>query len=111
MKFLVCISKTPDTTSKINFTNNNTIVRQNEQSLVVDVCELESQDARGVFKNVNVDMRQYKKLKMFIHAEDGEANSFNQGDLVDVVLSFVFKVFLDINNIYIFIFINILFSS
>ena len=24
MKFLVCISKTPDTTSKINFTNNNT---------------------------------------------------------------------------------------
>ena len=51
--------------------NNNTIVRQNEQSLVVDVCDLESEDARGVFKNINVDMRQYKKLKMFIHAEDG----------------------------------------
>ena len=65
--------------------NNNSIVRQNEQSLVVDICELESEDARGVFKNVNVDMRQYKKLKMFIHAEDGEINSFDQGDLVGFI--------------------------
>ena len=65
--------------------NNNSIVRQNEQSLVVDVCELESEDARGVFKNINVDMRQYKKLKMFIHAEDGEAGSFNQGELVGFI--------------------------
>ena len=30
--------------------NNNSIVRQNEQSLVVDVCELEPEDARGVFQ-------------------------------------------------------------
>ena len=57
--------------------NNNTIIiRQNEQSLVVDVCELEKQDSRAVFKNINVDMRQYKKLKMFIHAEDGESREF-----------------------------------
>ena len=65
--------------------NNNTIVRQNEQSLVVDVCELESKDARGVFKNINVDMRQYKKLKMFIHAEDGETDSFEEGSMVAFV--------------------------
>jgi cell surface protein SprA len=65
--------------------NNNSIVRQNEQSLVVDVCELESEDARGVFKNINVDMRQYKKLKMFIHAEDGETDSFEQGSLVGFI--------------------------
>ena len=65
--------------------NNNSIVRQNEQSLVVDVCNLESEDARGVFKNINVDMRQYKNLKMFIHAEDGETDSFEQGSLVGFV--------------------------
>jgi len=65
--------------------NNNSIVRQNEQSLVVDVCDLEGEDARGVFKNINVDMRQYKKLKMFIHAEDGEAGNFNQGELVGFI--------------------------
>ena len=62
--------------------NNNTIVRQNEQSLVVDVCDLESKDARGVFKNINVDMRQYKKLKMFVHAENGETDGFEEGSLV-----------------------------
>ena len=65
--------------------NNNSIVRQNEQSLVVDVCELEPKDARGVFKNINVDMRQYKKLKMFIHAEDGETDSFEEGSLVGFI--------------------------
>lgn len=49
--------------------NNNTIVRQNEQSLSMVVENLESQDARGVFKNVNMDMRQYERIKMFLHAE------------------------------------------
>lgn len=49
--------------------NNNTIIRQNEQSLSFVVENLESQDSRGVFKNVNVDVRQYERLKMFMHAE------------------------------------------
>lgn len=49
--------------------NNNTIIRQNEQSLSFKVENLEPQDSRGVFKNVNIDVRQYKKLKMFMHAE------------------------------------------
>ncbi|MDM9630428.1 cell surface protein SprA [Robiginitalea aurantiaca] len=49
--------------------NNNTIVRQNEQSLSLVVEDLESQDSRGVFKNVNIDLRQYKRIKMFHHAE------------------------------------------
>ncbi|WP_262420247.1 cell surface protein SprA [Flagellimonas meishanensis] len=49
--------------------NNNTIIRQNEQSLSFVVENLESQDARGVFKNVNIDVRQYQRIKMFMHAE------------------------------------------
>ena len=49
--------------------NNNTIIRQNEQSLSFRIENLEAEDSRGVFKNVNVDMRQYKRLKMFMHAE------------------------------------------
>ncbi len=77
--------QSPPGVQREQLNNNNSIVRQNEQSLVVDVCELESEDARGVFKNINVDMRQYKKLKMFIHAEDGETNSFEQGSLVGFV--------------------------
>lgn len=49
--------------------NNNTIIQQNEQSLSLVVENLESQDSRGVFKNLNIDIRQYEKLRMFIHAE------------------------------------------
>ena len=55
--------------------NNNTIVRQNEQSLSFRVCDLQPMDYRAVYKNVDFDFRQYKSLKMFIHAESifGEA--------------------------------------
>lgn len=52
--------------------NNNTIINQNEQSLALKVTGtegLEPGDSRGVYKNINVDMRQFKKLKMFLHAE------------------------------------------
>jgi cell surface protein SprA len=51
--------------------NNNTIINQNEQSLALRIGGngLEYQDSRAVFKSVSVDMRQYKKLKMFLHAE------------------------------------------
>ncbi|MEK9604354.1 MAG: cell surface protein SprA [Flavobacteriaceae bacterium] len=49
--------------------NNNTIVRQNEQSMSFRVCDLQPMDYRAVYKNVNVDIRQYKNLKMFLHAE------------------------------------------
>lgn len=43
--------------------------QQNEQSAVVQVGNLQDGYARGIFKNVNVDMRQFKRLKMFVHAE------------------------------------------
>lgn len=50
--------------------NNNTVVRQNEQALVLNVCDLESEDSRAVFKNISIDMRQYKRIRMFLHAQD-----------------------------------------
>ena len=51
--------------------NNNTVINQNEQSLSLRVSGdgLEPEDSRAVFKNVSIDMRQFKKLKMFLHAE------------------------------------------
>jgi cell surface protein SprA len=41
----------------------------NEQSLSLRTCALQDGDARGVFKEVNVDMRQFSYLRMFLHAE------------------------------------------
>jgi cell surface protein SprA len=47
----------------------NANIRQNEQALSLKICELEPGDARGVYKYNSIDMRQYKRLEMFIHAE------------------------------------------
>ncbi|TRX26614.1 cell surface protein SprA [Flavobacterium franklandianum] len=51
--------------------SGNTVINQNEQSLSLRVSGdgLEPADSRAVFKNVSVDMRQFNKLKMFLHAE------------------------------------------
>jgi len=51
--------------------NNNSVINQNEQALAMRVggAGLEPGDSRAVFKNVSVDMRQFNKLKMFLHAE------------------------------------------
>ena len=63
--------------------NNNNIIRQDEQSLSLRVCGLEPEDGRAVYKNFNVDMRQYKNLEMFIHNESfvNEAG-LSDGDMV-----------------------------
>jgi len=50
--------------------SNNTVLRQNEQSLSVRVSDLEVKDSRAVYKNISIDMLQFKKMKMFIHAEN-----------------------------------------
>ncbi|WP_027125685.1 cell surface protein SprA [Gelidibacter mesophilus] len=65
--------------------NNNNIIRQNEQSLVVEVCELEADDSRGVYKNISIDMRQYKNLKMFMHAEALEGRTLNPGEMIGFI--------------------------
>jgi len=44
-------------------------IRQNEQALSMTVCNLPPCDARAIFKTINMDMRLYKRLKMFVHAE------------------------------------------
>jgi cell surface protein SprA len=45
------------------------VAQLNEQSIVFKVRDLPDADARVAYKNMNLDLRQYKKLKMFVHAE------------------------------------------
>ena len=57
--------------------NTSPIYRQNnEQSIKLTVDGLVDGDARGVFKNVALDLVNYGRIKMFIHAQ----NNGNQGD-------------------------------
>ena len=44
----------------------------NEQSLELNTCGLGDGDARAAFRNVNFDIRSYKKLRMYVHAESGD---------------------------------------
>lgn len=45
------------------------IIQQNEQAMVLRVNNLAPGDARAVYKNTGYDMRMYKRLQMFVHAE------------------------------------------
>ena len=44
------------------------LAEDNEQALSLTVRNLATGDARAVYKNTNLDMRQYKHLQMFVHA-------------------------------------------
>ena len=44
-------------------------IQLNEQALSLKTCALQDGDARAVYKEVNVDMRQFTYLRMFMHAE------------------------------------------
>jgi len=48
---------------------NGQNIALNEQALALQVCGLKDGDARAVFKEVGVDMRQFERFRMFIHAE------------------------------------------
>ncbi len=45
------------------------LVAQNEQAMSLKVMALSPYDARAVYKNCGYDMRNYKRLQMFVHAE------------------------------------------
>lgn len=69
--------------------NGNTLpgFLEDERSLTLRTCGLNDGDGRGIFKPVTMDMRQYERIKMFVHAEpinDGAqpANFDQTGDAV-----------------------------
>src|SRR5690606_33445427 len=54
--------------------NTSTVERRlNEQSLRICVDDLAPKDARAVFKNLNYDLVQYERIKMFFHANSEDA--------------------------------------
>ena len=55
--------------------------QMNEQSLVLEICNLQDGDARAAYRNVQFDVRTYKKLKMFVHAEEVIPNTLDDHEL------------------------------
>jgi cell surface protein SprA len=64
--------------------NQSQLVQQNEQALSMKVTNLGSQDARAIYKTAFYDLRRYKRLQLFVHAEqliaDG-ATELDNGEL------------------------------
>ena len=75
----------PPGISRVVDPGQSQILQNNEQSLALTVKQLASGDARAVYKNTNLDLRRYKHLQMFTHAnslmgetpvEDGQVSLF-----------------------------------
>ncbi|MEI6122312.1 MAG: cell surface protein SprA [Bacteroidota bacterium] len=62
--------------------NSTSLQQLNEQALSMKVCNLMDGDARAVYKTCDFDMRRFKTLKMYVHAEaSNNENALKDGDL------------------------------
>jgi cell surface protein SprA len=77
--------------------NNNVQLLLNEQSLSVRVKSLPKTQVRGVFKTMNLDLRPYGRLSMFIHAESLNTPG---NDIADDAANAVVRIGNDFTNNY-----------
>ncbi|MBN4061936.1 MAG: cell surface protein SprA [Flavobacteriales bacterium] len=71
----------PDIAREVNLATT-TLQRLNEQALSLQVCDLQDGKFQAAYRNVDFDVRSYKRLKMFVHAEAGDPDEpLNDGDL------------------------------
>ena len=56
------------------------LVESNEQALDMIVRDLATGESKAVYKNTSVDLRQYKRLQLFVHANALEQNTTNLQD-------------------------------
>ncbi len=72
----------PGIDREVSLAQSNVNVLQNEQSMELQVCGLQDGDARAVYKTLNLDIRKFDSLKMFIHAESlPGANPIQDGEM------------------------------
>ena len=78
--------------------NNGVNLLQNEQAMTLQFCDLKKGDAKGVFQTfINKDLRQFKKLSMYVHAEQSPTAN---PSLKDKDLTAVFRLGTDFQNNY-----------
>ncbi len=72
----------PNIEREIN-TGSANLTALNEQAMSMTICNLEDGSSRAAYKTTELDVRSYKKLKMYIHAEasTNTADPLNNDDL------------------------------
>jgi cell surface protein SprA len=73
----------PPGVSRITDPSQPHLRQQNEQSLSLKVTDLASQDARAIYKTTSYDLRRYKRIQLFVHAEQlvDDVTNLQDGDL------------------------------
>lgn len=79
--------RTPKEIQRVQTLSNNGVnLLQNEQAMSLNFCDLRKGDAKAVFQTfANRDLRQFRKLSMYVHAEQTEANLSQDKDLTAVI--------------------------
>ena len=59
----------PPGVSRITDPGQSQITQLNEQSLAMKLTGLNAGDARGIYRNTQLDLRNYRRMQMWVHAE------------------------------------------
>ena len=87
----------PPGVSRIIDSGQSQITQLNEQSMQLTIDNLDAGDARGVYRNTELDLRTYKRLQMFVH---NEATINNETNLRNGDISLFVRLGSDVKNNY-----------
>ncbi len=87
----------PPGVSRIIDSGQSQITQLNEQSMQLTIDDLDAGDARGVYRNTEMDLRTYKRLQMFVH---NEATIGNETNLRNGDISLFVRLGSDVKNNY-----------
>ena len=90
----------PPGISRVSDVSSGTLMESNEQALAMTVKKLGSGDARAVYKNVKYDMRKYKHIQLFAHANQLEDNDLDYTALQNGQISVFLRLGSDYRNNY-----------
>lgn len=71
----------PPGISRVTDPTNPYMAQLNEQSIQFKVTDLNDGDARAAYKNLDLDMRQFKRIEMEVHGEEIESSSLQDDEL------------------------------
>jgi len=73
---------------------STTVQLQNEQSVTLKTHRLKPEEIRAIYKNISVDLRRFKELKMFMHLQEVQGEE----TLADGDMSAVIRLGTDLNE-------------
>ncbi|QNM87137.1 cell surface protein SprA [Polaribacter pectinis] len=64
---------------------STTVQLQNEQSVTLKVNNLPAEKIRAIYKNISVDLRRFKNLKMFMHLQSNSGSNIEAQGLAAII--------------------------